>query len=122
MKSLIRTASAAVFLATTVALVTPATATAAPEWDIGAYDRCMDIVKEMYGKGKIAQDSLGDAFRECCERTGGVFSPNGNDYAQCHAPPAQGRVGPSDLPTQTFTPDPVIAPPGAITQTFSPAP
>lgn len=64
----------------------PAVACAAPtEWDIGAYDACSTRVDDAWIAGSISDDSHADAYRECCEKTGGIWSIARND---CVAPPA----------------------------------
>ena len=116
-----RSAAAAIVIAATTAIAFPATSTAAPEWDIGAYDRCMQAVQDAIADGNIAKGNETDAFRECCERTGGVFSPNANLYAQCHTASDPKSYAPSRLPSRTLTP---VSPlnPGDVTQDITQTP
>ncbi|MEO3757459.1 hypothetical protein ABGB19_04090 [Mycobacterium sp. B14F4] len=115
------------------ATVDPAIACAAPnqEWDIGAYDRCMKAVEDAWLNGEL-NGPVGDAQRECCEKTGGVWSPSpgappASGAGSCAAPPANAAQGPMAPPgsvaTQTLEPEPppVVRNPGVI-QTFTPAP
>jgi hypothetical protein len=114
-----RSAVAAVSIAATTAIAFPAISTAAPEWDIGAYDHCMETVKQMISEGKIAKGNEVDAYRECCERSGGVFSPNANLYPQRHTASDPKPFTPRDLPSHTLTP---VTPlhPGDVTPVFTP--
>lgn len=112
----------------------PATACAAPntgEWDIGAYDRCMQAVDNAWLRGELS-GPVGDAHRECCEKTGGVWSPSpgappASGAGTCAAPPANPAQGPMTPPGGVATatlepaPPPPIRNPGVI-QTFTPAP
>ena len=112
----------------------PATACAAPqEWDIGAYDRCIAGVDVAWGEGKIATENLNDAYRECCEKSGGIWSSLGGSAGagKCVAPPANAETQPT-LPgvapppvgaTQNpAPPPPPFRNPGAVIDTFTPAP
>jgi hypothetical protein len=114
MKSLTRTAPAAVFVAASVALAFPAVATALPEWDIGSYDSCIAKVEDNWQRGKIA--NLTDAYRECCLKTGGVWTNEGSQ-SHCVAPPKEAQV--SRLPSHVLTPVQPLAP-GTITLTPTP--
>ncbi|WP_123026158.1 hypothetical protein [Mycolicibacterium stellerae] len=111
----IRAAKLAIAVAA-VALASPAVATAEPkEWDIGAYDQC----KASYPYDR--QDNIGrwyDHLKYCCIKTGGVWAGS-----KCVAPPkeqAEEWTPPSDLSTQTLTPDPVYVPPGSTIQNLEP--
>ncbi len=65
----------------------PAIACAAPrEWDIGAYDACSTRVDDAWIRGAISEENHIDAYRECCEKTGGDWNPASK---QCQAPPAE---------------------------------
>ena len=114
-KARTRSAAAAVFIAATTAIAFPTAASAAPEWDIGAYDHCMQVVQDAIDNGKIAKGNEDDAYRQCCERTGGVYSPNGNIFAECHTASDPKPYAPSRLPSHTLTP---VSPlhPGDVTQ------
>jgi hypothetical protein len=104
-----------------------ATADAAPEWDVTATTKCDNRADILWSQGKIT-DLVG-AYRECCEKNGGVWSDNGNGTPECHAPAANapgrpippGVIKPGVI-TQAPTPDLPFAPRGDITQTFTPAP
>jgi hypothetical protein len=106
------------------AVVDPATAYAAPEWDIGAYDKCVGQADLDYLDGKISKAVHEERIRNCCPDTGGVSKPGVPLYDACGAPPASapGRTVRPGVITQTLTPAPVAPPLGDITQTFSPAP
>ena len=123
MRSLVaRTASAVVFAVGAILLSgDPATASAAPrEWDIGAYDDCVQAADELFLEGKINAATHLDLYNGCCVNSGGVLGPPPENL--CSAPAAN-RVPPSDLPTQTLTPALAITPPpGDIAQTFAPGP
>ena len=103
-----------VLLAATVTLAgsavgEPATACAAPEWDVGAFDLCMKQsiwITDMYLREKI-----------CCTQTGGVWVTDkysdGTDVAdsgRCTAPPAEPAEAQPTLPG-------VAPPPVGATQT-----
>ncbi len=59
-------------------LADPAIASAEREWDIGAYDKCIENVF-LGGAGFV------EAMRECCINSGGVWD---DDRLKCGAPPA----------------------------------
>jgi hypothetical protein len=69
----------------------PATACAAPEWDIGAYDNCMDA--------GVTQGLQGEAWdkhnKACCEKTGGDWNAV---VKTCQAPPATRPLPPITQP------------------------
>ena len=106
------------------AVVDPATAYAAPEWDIGAYDKCVGQADSDWLDGKISKAVHEERVRNCCPDTGGVSKPGVPLYDACVAPPANvpGRTIPPGVPKLTLTPAPVAPPLGDITQTFTPAP
>ena len=89
-------------LAMGLAIGSASVANALPEWDIGAYDRCIaniptDVIVGEYGE---------DAIHECCVKTGGVWNPN-KPYGNCEAPPveSQGRNPlPNEAPTHVIQP------------------
>ena len=58
----------------------PATASAAPEWDIGAYDNCMDAGAAQGLKGQ----DWDNHNKACCEKTGGDWNAGAK---KCQAPP-----------------------------------
>ena len=115
-------AAAATFSAS--ASTDPAVACAAPrEWDIGAYDACSTRVDDAWIAGSISDDSHTDAYRECCEKTGGIWSIARND---CVAPPATQAEEAERAPAETPAPQseatlwmpppgpPMVLYPGAI--------
>jgi hypothetical protein len=84
----------------------PALACAAPrEWDIGAYDACSTRVDDAWIAGAISEASHLDAYRECCEKTGGIWNNASND---CMAPPAAQAQEAERAPVE-----PAIQPPEA---------
>ena len=87
----------------------------AREWDIGAYDKCAAT------NPHTDPDKYLDHFHYCCIQSGGDWDASNG---KCVAPAANtaGGVIPTDLPRHTLSPDPVIAPPGDSTQTFTPVP
>ena len=106
------------------AFTDPAAAWAAPrEWDIGAYDACSTRVDDAWIAGSISDDSHVDAYRQCCENTGGIWSNASN---QCVAPPAEQAeeaerapvetpaVGPEATLWMPPSPPPMVLYPGAI--------
>jgi hypothetical protein len=121
MRSLVaRMAPAIVIAVGAIMLGNSATANAAPkEWDIGAYDACIDAADSLFIEGKINSATHLELTNGCCINSGGVLGPPPENL--CSAPAAN-RVPPSKLPTQTLTPALATAPPGDITQTFAPAP
>jgi hypothetical protein len=64
----------------------------------------MQVVQDAINEGRIAEGNEVDAYRECCERTGGVFSPNGNLYPQCHTASDPKPYTPGDLPSHKLSP------------------
>jgi hypothetical protein len=98
-----------------------AVASAAPrEWDIGAYDACSTRVDDAWIAGKISDASHIDAYRECCEKTGGIWSSASRD---CVAPPAEQAQEAERAPVETpalqpeatlWMPPPMVLYPGAI--------
>jgi hypothetical protein len=115
------------------AVAEPVVACAAPqEWDIGAYDACIKKAEDLFLRGEI--ENLSDAERECCEKTGGVWSPHGA-AGKCVAPPATPAgslpdAAPGTAPgvlTQNPPPPPPVRNPGVaprpgVIETFTPAP
>lgn len=105
----------------------PGLAAAAPEWDIGIYDQCVGQADNDFINGKISKAVYDERVRKCCADSGGILKPGAPAGSQCVAPPknpvnAPGRVVPTGIPVQTFTPDPATAPAGSVTQTFTPTP
>ncbi|WP_319453661.1 MULTISPECIES: hypothetical protein [unclassified Mycobacterium] len=116
-----RCAAAAIVIGATTAITFPAASTAAPEWNIGAYDRCMQGVQDAIADGNIAQGNEVDAYRECCERTGGVYSDNGKGFAECHTASDPKPYTPGRLPSHTLTPVNPLHP-GNVTQDITQTP
>jgi hypothetical protein len=92
----------------------PATACAAPrEWDIGAYDECIEPIDDAVEAGILDWEGAREEQKYCCSITGGVW-----DEAQstCVAPPAVRTLPPI---THTLTP---LPPPPSAVETQTPAP
>jgi hypothetical protein len=115
-------AAAATFSAS--AFGDPAVACAAPtEWDIGAHDACTTRVDDAWVRGDISDANHGDAYRECCEKTGGIWDNSTDD---CIAPPAEQAQEAERAPVGTAVPQseatlwmpppppPMVLYPGAI--------
>ena len=68
----------------------PATACAATEWDIGAYDKCMDA-----GVAQGLDEGWDEHNKACCEKTGGDWNAV---VKTCQAPPATGPLPPITQP------------------------
>lgn len=130
MKLSSRTSAAAMFAAGAIALAFPATATALPDtpgdWDIGAYDQCVNS-----GEGQLPDkpNAQEDHLHYCCINSGGVWNAAAK---KCQAPPAepaeapQTRV-PGRVPTQVLEPaaNPTYptyhVQPGMVLYTLTPA-
>jgi hypothetical protein len=99
-------------LALGLALGSAAVANALPEWDIGAYDRCVARIPN----DVLLSGNYTDAVHECCLKTGGIWDGTKSENS-CVAPPAE-RSGrnplPSDAPTHVIQPLPLPGPPGNI--------
>ena len=99
-------------LALGLAIGSAALANAVPEWDIGAYDRCVKNIPD----DVLAGEHGTDAIHECCLKTGGIWDGTKSENS-CVAPPAEqsGRNPlPSDAPTHVIQPSPLPGPPGDI--------
>jgi hypothetical protein len=99
----------AVLLAATGALggsavVTPATACAAPSWDIGSYELCLDDINES------DPDKDLEAKKTCCLATGGEWKRGSDGAMDCFAPPIEG-AGPAGA-----TPAPPPPPPEVVSR------
>lgn len=118
MRSHITTVAAA--FAVVAALGTATNASAAPEWDIGAYDQCWN---SGIGRG-FSQEEFDEHVHHCCVNSGGEWNAA---LQKCQAPPAEeAKIGPrlpTNITTATFdpVPPPVVRNPGTI-QTFTPVP
>ena len=81
----------------------PATAAAAPAWDIEEYDYCLKQTTDgVPSNDPVAQ--FEEAERYCCYRSGGVYNGQG-----CVAPPAQGDS--AAPPPRAGIPIPSVQPP-----------
>jgi hypothetical protein len=103
MKMLI-TAPTTAMAAVAVALAFPVIASAQAEWDIGAYDQCVNSGENQLPDKPNAQE---DHIHYCCLGSGGIWNAAAK---KCVAPPAeqaQGSItrGPGDLPVHVFEPD-----------------
>ncbi|MFY9918865.1 MAG: hypothetical protein WAL26_10745 [Mycobacterium sp.] len=107
MKTLITTASSVALAAAGIALTFPAAASALPdtpgEWDIGAYDRCVNSGENQLPDKPNAQE---DHIRYCCENSGGIWNAAAK---KCVAPPAEPAdapvtKGPGRIPTGVLEP------------------
>jgi hypothetical protein len=105
MKPQFRTASAALFAAAAIALAFTATASGLPdtpgEWDIGAYDRCVNSGENQLPDKPNAQE---DHIHYCCINSGGVWNAAAK---KCQAPPAEPAEAPQTrlpgrVPVQVF--------------------
>jgi hypothetical protein len=86
-------------VALAMALGSGAVARALPEWDIGAYDKCVAGIPTILGPTEYHQ-----SVYECCTKTGGIFD---FDNMECVAPPAEsqgGRRPLTEAPTHVMTP------------------
>jgi hypothetical protein len=112
------------------ALADPASASALPdtpgEWDIGAYDQCVNAGENQLPDKPNAQE---DHLQYCCINSGGVWNAS---LKKCQAPPAEPAQGPATrvpgrLPVHTL--EPVENPaypvthvqPGTVLYTLAPA-
>ena len=70
----------------TTTLGDSAVASAEPEWDVGAWDQCVNSFDGNPNTLPSEMQRWLDHLKYCCEKTGGVF----NDVAStCRAPPAK---------------------------------
>ncbi len=98
----------------------PGVAGAAPEWDIGEYDKCVAQADTDLINGKISGAVHEERVRNCCPETGGVSIPGVPAYAACRAPAAaQGRTVPPGLPNITQTLEPAAPAPRTTPPTFT---
>jgi hypothetical protein len=70
----------------------------------------MQVVQDAIDNGKVAKGNEDDAYRQCCERTGGLYSPNGNIFAECHTASDPKPYAPGRLPSHTLNPGQSAAP------------
>jgi hypothetical protein len=93
-----------------LALGSAAIANALPEWDIGAYDRCVARIPD----DVLLSGNYTDAVHECCLKTGGIWDGTKSENS-CGAPPAeQSGRNPIDAPTHVMQPSPIPGPPGDV--------
>jgi hypothetical protein len=94
------------------------------EWDIGAYDDCVQTVDRLFAEGKLKGNQYEELMIHCCIGSGGVWQQAPGGGGKCVAPPANPARAPSNVPTHTLQPEqpPVMQNPGNITQTFAPGP
>lgn len=98
-------------LMTGIAFGAGATAAAEREWDLGAYDECMD---EAVPRPATAEQ-FEEALRACCIASGGVVvetSNAGNAIVHCQAPAPEAENVPGQ-PGQPTEPPPVLQNPPA---------
>lgn len=109
----IRCLVTALFVATAVTLgVSPATATALREWDIGQYDNCIDDWNNAsLWNDAITPEDLQVAFAGCCTDSGGVVDPGAP--GGCGAPPAVAASNTPIAPPVTSADPDVGTGPGA---------
>jgi hypothetical protein len=87
-----------------LALGSAGVASALPEWDIGAYDRCVaNIPKDVLDAGHYT-----DAVHECCLKTGGIWDGSKSENS-CGAPGVEeaGRNPLTDAPSHVMQPLPL---------------
>lgn len=83
------------------------------EWDVGAYDQCMDEVGLKQVHNEIDGQTAQRLEKACCIDTGGVWNKRSPYHSfDCFAPPANATVAPPERPLPEVT----------ATATFEPAP
>ena len=99
-------------LALVLALGSAATASALPEWDIGAYDSCTSRIPD-----QVPPEHATDYMHECCVKSGGVWAADLLG-GKCTAPPAEqsSRNPLTGAPTHVLQPSLLPGPPGDIGQ------
>jgi hypothetical protein len=112
-------------LAAVFAFSLPATSSAAPrEWDIEAFDKCIEKAGDDYINDRISAEVYQERVRNCCPDSGGISIAGAPAAIACRAP---GYKSGSDVvlpgaPVQTFQPaPPPLRDPGSVTQTLAPA-
>jgi len=101
---------AATFAVGGSAVVAPATACAAPNWDIGSYELCLDDIHES------DPDKDLELKKTCCLATGGDWKRGSDGAMDCFAPPIEG-AGPAGAtpapppPPAEVVPRPTVPPP-----------
>ncbi len=90
------------------------------EWDIEAYDNCLQNARAGYGLDDLTQQYLEDSDHYCCNHSGGVWN---TAQAKCEAPAADTagaqptRQFPGRIPTTVLLPSPSTPeapPPGSV--------
>lgn len=103
------------------AVVAPATACAAPSWDIGSYELCLSDIRE----SDVARDLA--AKKDCCLATGGEWKRGSDGAVDCFAPPIEG-AGPAGAatapppPPGDVVPRPTVTPPSEAATETPPTP
>jgi hypothetical protein len=134
----LRRLASALLLASATAIAgntvgSPATACAAPEWDIGSYDSCIKSVVERNLKGLTNDTQMLDEAKHCCSMSGGVWDIHaGGPNGACVAPAAAPTRPPLPPGVATHTlepaapvepaPPPVNRVPAGVIPTFTPVP
>ena len=98
-----------------LAIGASAVANAVPqEWDVVAYDKCVDGWEKRWLSGEISDDELAAGYMVCCVDTGGVISGSGKCVAPALYPEPHGPVAPAPTeasqPPAPAKPVPPIAP------------
>jgi hypothetical protein len=99
------------------AFVDPATACAAPSWDIGSYELCLSDIRESEPEKDL------EGKKTCCLATGGEWKRGSDGFFDCFAPPLEGAgpagaLPPPPPPAPEVVPRPVATPPtDAATET-----
>lgn len=102
----------------------PGVAEAAPEWDIGAYDKCVGQADLDLIDGKISPAVHEERIRNCCADTGGISIPGVPAADACRAPAANApaRTIPPGLSNITQTLEPAAPAPASTRPTITLAP
>ena len=95
-------------------------ALASAEWDVGAYDECMDDVGLKQVHHEIDDQTAHNLEKACCIDTGGVWNKRSPYHSSdCFAPPANAMVVPPSRPlpnaTATATLEPAAGNPSVAT-------
>jgi hypothetical protein len=111
---------AATTLMTGLAIGAAAVASAEREWDLGAYDECMDDAVPR----PATAEQFEEALRACCIASGGVVvetSNAGNPIVHCQAPAPEAENVPQP-PGQTEPPPVLQNPPAQPSNPLIPTP
>jgi hypothetical protein len=109
------------------ALAEPATACAEPKkFDVDGYYACVDAAIELNKENKITDAQMKELVNGCCYAAGGKVEDNGmcNKEPAAETQPTQPGVAPPPVgATQNpAPPPPPFRNPGAVIETFTPAP